>query len=160
MNLSDEIQKLQELHDAGALTDEEFARAKSVVLASALPDAAAIGSTPVLEDIRHQNEVARLDREWELEREQYMVTGRYGSRHLPSEGGSILGAVLLGGFGIFWTITAASGGAPVFFVLFGVVFIAMAVGMGISGATKAAGYREARKKYQQRRARLLAQSKQ
>lgn len=33
MNLADEIQRLQQLHVTGALTDEEFAKAKSAVLA-------------------------------------------------------------------------------------------------------------------------------
>jgi uncharacterized Tic20 family protein len=32
MNISDELQKLQQLHQSGALTDEEFARAKEQLL--------------------------------------------------------------------------------------------------------------------------------
>jgi hypothetical protein len=32
MNLADELRKLQELHETGALTDEEFARAKATLL--------------------------------------------------------------------------------------------------------------------------------
>src|SRR5262249_20210916 len=35
MNIADELRKLQELHRSGALSDEEFARAKAAVLYSA-----------------------------------------------------------------------------------------------------------------------------
>lgn len=37
MNLTDELRKLAELHDAGQLTDEEFARAKQRLLSDAVP---------------------------------------------------------------------------------------------------------------------------
>ncbi|MCI1774166.1 MAG: zinc ribbon domain-containing protein [Paenibacillus lautus] len=48
----------------------------------------------------------------------------------PGRGPSAMGAVgsvAVGIFGIFWTISAANMGAPVFFVLFGVVFVGVAV---------------------------------
>jgi hypothetical protein len=37
MNLSDEIEKLRQLHASGALTDAEFAQAKQAVLSGAAP---------------------------------------------------------------------------------------------------------------------------
>lgn len=37
MSVSDEIRRLHELHQAGALTDEEFARAKERILNGAAP---------------------------------------------------------------------------------------------------------------------------
>jgi hypothetical protein len=37
MSIADELRKLQELHDSGALTDEEFAQAKAAVLCRAIP---------------------------------------------------------------------------------------------------------------------------
>ena len=43
----------------------------------------------------------------------------------------VVGAVVVAVFGVFWTATAASMGAPGFFVAFGVVFIAVAVAIGI-----------------------------
>ena len=36
--------------------------------------------------------------------------------------------IAVAGFGVFWTIMAASMGAPGFFVLFGVVFVLIAIG--------------------------------
>ena len=42
-----------------------------------------------------------------------------------------VGSIAAGVFGVFWTIGAASMGAPGFFVAFGVVFILLAVGQAI-----------------------------
>lgn len=44
----------------------------------------------------------------------------------PSAMGGI-GSIFAAIFGVFWTISAATMGAPVFFVLFGVVFVAMGI---------------------------------
>ena len=158
MNISEEIEKLQALHESGVLTDEEFARAKSTVISST-PEtnyggAAARDSN--LEKIKLQNDVAQLDREWQLMREKYVVTGKYGSRSLPNAVGSILGAVLAGGFGICWTIGATSAGAPAFFTMFGVIFVLLAIGGGIYSFVKAEEYRQAEQNYQQRGALLLS----
>src|ERR671923_326531 len=94
MDLADELRKLQDLHASGALTDEEFAAAKARVLAG---EPAGTGPADEgvmreqLDELRLQNEVARLDREWELERERYMVAGRYGYRYVPTRGMSVPG---------------------------------------------------------------------
>ena len=48
----------------------------------------------------------------------------------PGRGPSAMGgagSVVVGVFGVFWTIGAASMGAPAFFVLFGIVFVGIAV---------------------------------
>lgn len=60
----------------------------------------------------------------------------------PGRGPSAMGAVgsvAVGIFGIFWTISAASMGAPVFFVLFGVVFVGVAIVQGIFHLKNATG---------------------
>ncbi|MEF3307030.1 zinc-ribbon domain-containing protein [Paenibacillus sp. GYB003] len=56
----------------------------------------------------------------------------------PSAMGAI-GSVAVGVFGIVWTIAAASMGAPVFFVLFGIVFVGLAVIQGIYHLKNATG---------------------
>ena len=43
----------------------------------------------------------------------------------------VVGAIVAGVFGVIWTASAASMGAPGFFVLFGVVFVVLAIGMGV-----------------------------
>lgn len=160
MSLSDEIRKLQELHQTGALTDEEFARAKAGVLSAGPFTIDSVQTAPLgehLQQIRLQNEIERLDREWEFEREKYMITGRYGRRRVPSDGGSLLAALLVGGFGGAWTIFALSMGAPAVFPIFGFVFVVLGVSASLSGLGKAGQYQQAYQQYQQRRAELLAQ---
>ncbi|WP_281884901.1 zinc ribbon domain-containing protein [Paenibacillus sp. YYML68] len=58
----------------------------------------------------------------------------------PGRGPSAMGAVAslaMGVFGMIWTIGVASMGAPIFFVLFGFVFIGIAVVQGIYHFTNA-----------------------
>ena len=158
MSLPEEIEKLQRLRQSGALTDEEFAQAKAAVLNASMdarPEPSP-ASEEHLRTIELQNELARLDREWDMEREQYMSTTKYGKRYVPTEGGSIGGAVFTVVFGGIWTTFAASIGAPGFFLLFGILFMALGVGAGISSFPKADAYRQAHERYQQRRAHLLA----
>ena len=158
-NLSDEIRKLQELHDTGALTDEEFARAKATVLC-AEPSQLGQGDGVhrQLGQIRLQNEIARLDREWNLEREKYLISNKYGTRSVPNEWGNLLVGLLLGGFGVFFTVSAASTGTPAIFVIFSGIFTLIGAGAGISGFAKAGEYRKAHELYQERRTELLARN--
>lgn len=48
----------------------------------------------------------------------------------PGRGPSMMGAVgsaVVSVFGIFWTIMAVSMGAPIFFALFGIIFVVMGI---------------------------------
>src|SRR5262245_35284278 len=83
MGLADELQKLEELRQRGTLTEEEFVQAKQSLLSGA-GDA----MSAHLDEIKYQNELARVDREWEIEREQYLITTRYGQRVVPEPGGA------------------------------------------------------------------------
>jgi hypothetical protein len=79
MNLADELRKLEELHRSGALTDEEFAAAKARVLAGEPAGTGPAGEGVMreqLDELRLQNEVDRLDREWQMERERYVQAVR------------------------------------------------------------------------------------
>jgi hypothetical protein len=166
MDVADEIQKLQELNRSGALTDREFAAAQARGPASGSEQNHAAndeGMHELLEETRHQNQVAQLDREWAAEREQYMLTGRYGQRYIPRPGSSILGGLIIVVFGILWTAFAASIGSlspfglvGVILPLFGVLFILAGAGMSIYSYRKASEYDSASRAYQGRRSQLLA----
>src|SRR5262249_44557684 len=137
MSLADELQKLEDLRRSGALSDQEFARAKAALLAG--PPAPA--GEPIaqhlsdqLAEVRYQNELAQVDREWEIERQRYVITDRYGRQQIPTAGMGIGIAVVGGVFGLIWTVVAFSltSAAPDFgpfglirfvFPLFGLVFI-------------------------------------
>jgi hypothetical protein len=169
MSIADELNKLEDLRRRGVLTDAEFERAKAAVLAGG---AAPARESPVVEhlteqlaEVRYQNELARIDREWEIEREQYMMTDKYGNRQVPTPGMSLVMAVVIGIFGIGWTIMAFSitssgpqeGGFEVFsclFPLFGIVFTCVGIGVGINAYAKAQKYQEALAAYQRRRAQV------
>jgi hypothetical protein len=165
MSLADDLTKLEELRRAGALTEAEFAKAKAKLLAGDAPagDAVADKLGEQLAEVRYQNELERIDREWSIEREKYMVPDRYGRRHIPTTGASLAGGIFIGVFGVFWTVMALSitGGAPddgpfaivkVFFPLFGVAFTVFGVYMGYHAYGKAEAYNKAFAAYQTRRA--------
>jgi hypothetical protein len=123
-----------------------------------------------LDAIRRENEIERLDREWEMRRASLMTHHKNGSASEPSAVGGVIVMVVMGGFGILWTIGAVAmmssgppGGGPpaVFqciFPLFGVAFVVIAIAGGIKSMTSAGTYNEEHRKYQQRREALLRQS--
>jgi hypothetical protein len=172
MSLAEEIKRLEDLRWNGTLTDEEFARAKAALLAKLEQpgDAKSESGGAVaaqLAEVRYQNELERIDREWQIEKEKYMVADKYGRRHIPTAGAG-KGIALVGGvFGTFWTIMALSitSGAPdfgpfmiakLFFPLFGVAFTVGAIWGGMHMVKKAKAYDEAFAAYQKRRAAVKA----
>ena len=56
----------------------------------------------------------------------------------PSARGTV-GSAAVGIFGIFWTISAASMGAPLFMMFFGIVFVGLAIMQGIYHFKNATG---------------------
>jgi hypothetical protein len=169
MSLTDELEKLQKLHQSGALSSQEFAAAKAKLIGAEgqLP----LPTTDVerqLHAITHQNEVAELDREWEISRESYMVTGKFGHRYIPSQAGSAFAGVLVALFGTLWTVFAFGmtrivastptplGGMIGLFPLFGILFVVAGVGMSIYSFVKASEYANAERQYRRRRAELLS----
>ncbi len=101
-------------------------------------------------------ELAALDREWELERENYMDVGKHGAKHIPSEAGSIAGGLVITLFGCFWTVMALIGTSAIpiiniVFPLFGVIFVIVGIASSISSFNKAGNYRSAQQRYRQRR---------
>lgn len=109
-----------------------------------------------LQVIELQNDLERLDREWENRKDGFMVSGKHG-RHLPSTGGSIFGGVVGIGFGIFFTANSANMGAPPIFPLFGLLFIGIGIYTMFNGTSKAGAYQAAEREFQQRRASLVRQ---
>jgi hypothetical protein len=165
MSLADELQKLEDLRRSGALSESEFARAKAAVLAGA--DAG--DRRPVemhlsdqLAEVWYQNELARIDREWAMEREKYLVADRYGRRYVPTSDMGLGVAVVGGAFGALWTavaITATASAADdgpfwiskLVLPAFGVLIIGAAFGFGLRTRARAREYRKAHAAYQARR---------
>jgi Flp pilus assembly protein TadB len=107
-----------------------------------------------LNRLEQQNKLAQVDRDWERERESFMITDKHGRRHLPNEVMSVFGGVVVIVFGVFWTIMAARiGGGP--FVIFGVVFILFGVGVSFFQFQKAKDYRAAQRRYHRHRRQVI-----
>jgi hypothetical protein len=165
MSIADELQKLEELRRSGALSESEFARAKAAVLAGgADPNQQPLGQhlADQLAEVRYQNELARIDREWEADSQKYYLSSRYGQRYLPTPGMGIGIAVVSGVFGLLWTVMAVAitGSAPdvgpfviakIVFPLFGVGFIVAGIAYGIYCYSRAQEYQKALAAYQARR---------
>jgi LSD1 subclass zinc finger protein len=106
-----------------------------------------------LAELRRNSELERLDREWEQERQQYMIRGQHGEVQEPSIVGSMIAGVLLTVFSVFWIGVASNAGAPV--ALIGVVFLIVGIAVAINGSTKARNLAAGRQRYQRRRAELM-----
>ena len=105
--------------------------------------------------IELQNDLERLDREWDSRRETLMVRNKEGRVSEPSSAGSVIGGMVAIVFGMFWVGMASSMGAPSFFPLFGLVFIGFAIFSMVNGANKAGAYRNHRSDYENQRQELI-----
>jgi hypothetical protein len=104
--------------------------------------------------------LARLDREWMMEREQYMVANRYGRRYVPTPAASVVAGAAAIGFGTVWTVTAFKmdaqvGGGIQPFAALGVLLIVLGLFVSITTYRKARRYQVAYDEYRRRRRELL-----
>lgn len=109
-----------------------------------------------LKVIELQNDLERLDREWDSQRESLMVRNKHGHVSEPSSVASLVGGIIAVVFGIFWIGMASSHGTPAFFPLFGLVFIGIAVFSMVNGTAKAGAYKSRRSNYEIQRQRLVS----
>jgi DNA-directed RNA polymerase subunit RPC12/RpoP len=137
-------------------------RSKDAIFTEVLEDMRATQTEMAadLETLRLQNELERIDREWERESRKYEIVDNNGRRSTPGTGSSI-SAVLGGGvaivFLLFWISQASQMGAPSIFPLFGGVALIAAVFGILRTLGKSNAYAEAERKHRQRRSRLLAE---
>lgn len=121
-----------------------------------------------LSDLSLHNQLAALDRSWQLERENLMVAGPNGSLRIPEEAASARGTATSVSFLVLWTLVATgiTGVIAISAFPFGVVALAFPA-FGINGIVstlkssaaekdKARRYRESEKRYLQKRAELTA----
>jgi hypothetical protein len=117
-----------------------------------------------LEELSVQNELLRLDQEWQMEQERHMMTSKYGARYRPNAAGAVVMGVVAVVGGLIWMVFTGSmianspsgmGGPPTFLPLFGLLFIAFGVGAAIWQFSKAQAYKEAEETYKRRRRALL-----
>ncbi|MAG93808.1 MAG: hypothetical protein CMJ48_08680 [Planctomycetaceae bacterium] len=105
--------------------------------------------------LTRQNQVTELDRNWDRQKERYMVTNKHGVKRLPTETGALFGGIVGGVIGIVAVGFGASGGGagP---VVVGLAMIVFALFAGFSGYAKARNYRSAQRRYRRRRTELAS----
>lgn len=99
--------------------------------------------------IKLQNELARLDREWQMERERYMTTDQHGRTSLPTRAGGIgtIAIGIVGGVMFFLFASRMSVG----FGSLGFVFTIVAVLIGVNMIGRAERFEKRRARYRRRR---------
>ena len=119
-----------------------------------------------VEKLTQQNELASLDRKWELERQSFLLQSKDGQQHLPSENMAWVAAIPVVIFGGIWTVFAFSitqrapnvgpfAVAKVVFPLFGLVFIGFGVFAAMRAHQKVKDYRRAERDYRRQRDALM-----
>lgn len=110
-----------------------------------------------LEQIKRNTALMRLDQEWAASRENYVVRNKHGVSRIPTASGSRMGMIVVIVFGGLWTLLASSLGAPGFFPLFGVFFVAFGIFASRLAMKKARAYEHDLAAYQASRRRLMAE---
>jgi len=130
-------------------------------------------TTSMAEDlhaIRRQTELETLDRQWNQQQAALFPKNKSGTA--PTAAGGIIASVIMGGFGLLWTIIAFTITAPdphfppgfgpppiihIIFPLFGVLFMVAAITIGIKSSAAAAQFQQQKDQYEARRQQLLTQ---
>lgn len=109
-----------------------------------------------LKVIELQNDLERLDREWESRRDRLMVRGKDGHISEPSSIASVAGGFIAIGVGIVWIIAVSAMHAPPLFPLFGLLIIGFAIFGMVSGTNKAAAFKAGQSRHEAERQELLS----
>lgn len=121
-----------------------------------------------------REELEDAEREWNREREKYMVSNKQGIKHIPTRTESAIAGTVVTIFGLFWTVMALGitsgfgslggsglspfGWVPCVFPAFGVLFIVLGIYQSVSAYDKASRYERAEAEYERRRRDLLTES--
>ena len=99
-----------------------------------------------METIKLQNDLERIDREWNMEREKWLTTDKHGGRHAPSAGVAI--AIMIGAIagGVF-----IMANAPDQMRLFGIAFMGFGALGGAFMISRARQYESRKQRYLTRR---------
>jgi hypothetical protein len=126
------------------------------------------------DQLKIEQEIARLDREWMMSRERFMMRGKHGHLSVPGRLNALIGGAIIVVFGLFWTTTAAGvagmvgfginrvGGGPLSLLpgllpCFGVLFIIGGIVMAVTAFGKAIHFEQHQHAYHAERNRLLAE---
>ena len=167
-----ELEKLQQLHASGFLTEAELAQAKAKLLGStsAAPESLTVEEADAMlvrvdraEKQAHQAEsrarvaelrtqLLRLESAWEQESKQHLIRDKYGNTSEPSVENGIAGGVLAGIIGVVMLLLQQEG--LIFPAL--LIFLAGGIFYGVN-STKGKALQAARERYNQERNRIYVE---
>jgi len=112
-----------------------------------------------VEHIRLQNELERLDREWQQERRRFLLRERDGVSRLPTRGyviSRVLVSIVALVLTTFWFGLASSAGdAALFFGWFGLIVVAITIANAVISIVKGINYNNAKQEYDTKRQEIL-----
>ena len=173
MGIIDELSRLNQLRESGALTELEFEHAKAIALQESanLPEishASVAQAQDAKVDTRLQimeaeNHLLKIEQAWQRERETYLVSGPHGTKIEPASSGCgiSVGLALIGGVCVVVGAVGQASSSPnvgmatpflVVVVVVGVLMILIAPFEALKANRKAKEFRYARDDYEQRRA--------
>ncbi len=98
-----------------------------------------------------QNELERLDREWEMERRNFMTVDKHGRESEPSAIAGLVSGLAIIGFGLIWIVGIASNGGNGIVAIIGVALIALGIFLMFSTYKESNLYAQCRTRYEERR---------
>lgn len=152
---SDELKKLQELFDRGALSADEFAEAKKAVLSRYTLEGESDRSKSLqkqMAQLKLETDLLRVEREWNADRERYIIRRNRGGDYIPTHSGSVVQGLC---FVILGAVTFVIGGSQFFLIALPVVGLGLLLAAYLY--SKASQYNVARLQYEKRRAELIEQ---
>lgn len=157
MRIVSELEKLDEMHRSGVLSDEEFTQAKTHLLQNPEGVSSALTQQQMaVIELRLDRE--RIEREWLAEQEKHMLVNRYGGRSLPKESDSFsfIGPIILIVIVVIFAIlsTGRNLGIGFLFAIPGVCGIVAICVVETMMQAKAQEYRKAKEQYLHRRSEL------
>ena len=109
-----------------------------------------------LSRLEKENQLARLDRDWERHKQQYMIADKRGHKHEPTSM-SVFGPLVGGVCGIgFMFFAVGSGNGAV--IPFGLLFIAVGVVTAMVNRAKHKDFLKARRRYRKQRTAVFRES--
>lgn len=125
------------------------------------------------DQLKLEQEIARLDRDWMQGRERFMMRSKNGHMSVPGKTSALIGGAIVVVFGVFWTAMATgiagvvgaglfhAGAGPFsfiagFFPCFGVLFIGLGIVAAVTGYKKAGEFELGQAEYHAQRNALLA----
>jgi hypothetical protein len=155
--ITEELQKLYQLFQAGALNADEYAQAKAKILNSADVNSEAVNVDTQIQLLRVEmdNALLRAEQDWEVERESLLIYPKDGRPVEPSDGDvvvAVLISVLFVIAIIFMIANRAVSSAET--VLMVIALAVGAVAFPVYAKSRLANFRQAEDAYRMRRSNI------